>query len=118
MHAAARLNPGIYVGSNNLSASCRAHAELIQGVRLFLLEIVNSTSRQVTMRSWESASMGCAICGDSPSRRVAAMNSMASAASLWGTWPCSFRSRSSSFVREPAHARTGAQHKARHLLRA
>ena len=46
--------------------------------------------------------MGCAICGDSPRRRMAATNSIASAASLLGTWPCSRRSRSSSFVSEPA----------------
>lgn len=60
------------------------------------------TCRQVTMRSRESELMGCEIWWDSPRRRMAATNSMASATILWGVCPCSFRSRSSSFVRVPA----------------
>ena len=55
------------------------------------------------MRSMESASMGWAIWGDSPRRRMAATKSMASATIRCGAWPCSFRSRSSSFVSVPAH---------------
>lgn len=55
------------------------------------------------MRSMESASMGWAIWGDSPRRRMAATKSIASATMRCGAWPCNFRSRSSSFVSVPAH---------------